>query len=164
MLFRSLVSHRGRSQRGGAHKVARTGVQGPGHEARHEEVQHRVPPKVLDDEQVESELGGDVERNPARRRLRLDKARTEGVKEDLERPEGGSGVRESGDGCGGVTNAKNAFPKTLLSTSSSSLVGMSVSMPSSARNCKRGRVRFGTTGDDDEVVRPCGARYDTEKD
>lgn len=40
-----------------------------------------------------------------------------------------------------TTHAKNALPKTLLNTSSSSLDGISVSIPSSARNCDHQKMR-----------------------
>lgn len=44
-----------------------------------------------------------------------------------------------------LTHAKKALPKTVLSTSNSNLVGTSVSMPSSPRNCTR-RVTKGCEG------------------
>lgn len=68
---------------GRAYKVARTGVQAAGHVAAEQEVEHRVPAEGLDDDEVERELHEHVEGDPARRGLVPDKARPQGVKEDL---------------------------------------------------------------------------------
>ena len=65
--------------------MARARVEGPGHEARDEEVEHRVPSKDFDDERVEADLGDEVEYDPARWRDGADEAWSEGVEEDLER-------------------------------------------------------------------------------
>lgn len=65
-------------------EVTSAGVQTAGHVAAQEEVEHRGPSPVLDDESVERELHGPVKGDPARGSLLANEAGAEGVKEDLE--------------------------------------------------------------------------------
>lgn len=49
-----------------------------------EEIEHRTPSKVLDDQRVEGELSSDIEEDPSSRCLVTNESRSKSVKEDLE--------------------------------------------------------------------------------
>ena len=69
------------------------GVERASEEARDDEVPEGVGADQLDEGDVEEDLGGKVERDPARRGLVPDEAWAEGVEEDLE---GAAGVEVRG--------------------------------------------------------------------
>jgi hypothetical protein len=157
---------------GRTNEVTSARVQASCHVTAQEEVKHRVPTEVLHDEGVEGELGDEVPDDPLCRSLVADKAGTEGVEEDLE----GAAKRESSEygerrGGGVRANQKKVFPRTVRRTRSSRRVGMSVSMPSSPRNCRRvgreeeeGKKRINSIREEREKEvedEPCGAQCGT---
>lgn len=147
-------------------EVSTQRMQRPGHVTRQEEVEHRVPSPVLDDQGVEGQLYEPVERDPARRGLLTDKAGTESVEEDLEgavsNVDGGKeglARRRRGEG-EGETDAKKALPRTVLRTRSSKWVGRSVSMPSSPRNWKRRETKVNSA---QSTATPCSQLHSTSR-
>ena len=61
-----------REGRDETHEVTSTRVKTSRHVRGEEEVKHRTPTKVLDDQSVEGELSGNVEEDPSSRRLVTD--------------------------------------------------------------------------------------------
>lgn len=150
------------------HKVAGAGVETSRHVTTEEEVEHRVPPKVFDNEGIEGELGDEVANDPLCRSLVAHEAGSEGVEEDLEGTARGKESEKAVSGSGNRrTNQKNVFPSTVRSTRSSRRVGMSVSIPSSPRNCRRegGTKRGGNQSrsekEEGEKIAPCDAQCGT---
>lgn len=117
-------------------KVTSTWVQTARQERGHDEVYESTRTHSLKYDGVEGDLDGDVQEMPPSELLRADESGSQGVEKYLERAgRGKKSAWRSAKNCAcQATNAKNAFPATLLSSRASIRVGTSVSIPSTP-NC-----------------------------